>query len=208
MDSSVATQTLRPFGFLLHGIVWLFLTLTLLALAAYMLFGPIWDGPINRGVLENPLSWVFGIPVFTWGFVISPWSMFSQAMLGFVFTGQSLSSAYKDTPLSREVGAPRGKRLEAIVDTPSTRLWTAVGNIGSVPGWRFAASSLVLVIGICLVRFVDSPVADVAGWALVAAGIGVSLWVIVPRLKTPAPLPRSADSDGPEAREKNLKDLA
>ena len=66
----------------------------------------------------------------------------------------------------------------------------------------------MFVIGICLVRFVDSQVAAGVGWALVAAGAGVSIWVIVPRIKSPAPLARSIDSDDPEVRAKYLKGVA
>ncbi len=202
------TVAIRPLGFFLYGLMWLVLTVTILFFVWFTVLGPIRDYPINAGTLQNPLTWAIGIPVWTWIFAIAPWWMFSQAMLGFVFTGQALSGSNRDKTLSRLVGSGRGRVLEAVVDTPSTRLWTAVGNIGFSPGWRFAGSSLVLVVGICLARFVDSPVAEVVGWALVAAGTGLSIWAIVPRLKAPAPLAVSSDSEDPAAREKYLKGVA
>lgn len=199
---------MRPLGFFLYGITWLALTLAILFFAWFTVFGPVWDYPINKGTLQNPLTWALGIPTCTWLFVIAPWWMFSHSMLGFVFTGQSLRQKYRDQPLARIVGSGKNTTLEAIVDTPATRLWTTVGDIGLKPGWPFAGSSLVLVLGVCLARFVDSPGVAVAGWTVVAAATGASLWAIAPRLKDPAPLRRPGVHNDPAAREKYLKGVA
>ena len=182
---SRAALAVRPLGYILYGALWLLIWLLLVFVAVYVIVSGVQAEALSPESLPIPqrvFLTLFYIVTLAYICVVAPWWILSQALLGFALAGQALSGKYDGEPLSRQIGYNAHRTLEARIETRSTRLITAVGNVGFLPGWRFFASAALLVAGFGPVRIVDSAPAMLIGWLLVIAGLGLTALAVRTRL--------------------------
>ena len=166
----------RPIGYFLWGLAWLVIAVSVVGLLLMVLLARI-NGQLTQSGSEPStgqlaLTWIIGVPLTAWLFIVFPFLMLSQALMGFVASVLATRQKYADTVIVEFVGSARYKTMEARIDTPVMRLATAMGQLGAIPGWLFAISAMAITAGIGLVLTVPLPVATIAGVALVLAGAG------------------------------------
>ena len=165
---------LRPLGYFLWGALWLLLGGVVAAVPLLLLTGvltgvlvPDETTPITVGVVA---TWVFGVPVCAWLFVIFPLSMLGQAAIAFVASVMATQEKYRGVQIVEFVGSGRGRSMEARVDTPALRVLTALSAVGVIPGWVFAVFAMVITAGFGVLLTVPAPMGPVFSGALVAGG--------------------------------------
>ena len=183
----------RPVGYFLWGVAWLLISGMVLAMPLVIIYARLNGVLVESGMRSVLLAWVLGVPLCAWLFVVFPFAMVSQALMGFVASNLATREKYRDTQIVEFVGGARRRLMEARVDTPAMRVLTAVGAVGIVPGWVFAISAMVVVAGIGVVLSASSSVAALAGVAVLTVGAGGAAVGIRTRvnqeLKKPPPGP-------------------
>jgi hypothetical protein len=163
----------RPFGYFLWGLSWLLIT------AMVEVFPPVlfYLRLTHQSGAEGPLGganlfWLIGVPVCAWLFIVFPFVMGSQALMGFVASRLALRREYRDTRIVEFVGGSRSRFMEPRIDNPTLQVLDAIGNVGGIPGWVFAISATVITLGGGLVLSAARPIDALVGTVLAIVGAG------------------------------------
>ncbi|MCB7136005.1 hypothetical protein [Cellulosimicrobium marinum] len=198
---SPARLVLRPFGYLLVGLVW---TAAALALLALYLLPPVaavvaQDRPLGDQVLADPdpaVGWVVLSPVAMvlagpvfWYLSCATWPL---AALSFVHLGRSLRPRYRDEPLSFTSAAAHGTTvgpppngvpvpLQPEHATPRTTTLVRFAACGWQPLLRELAPALPAGLGWVLVCVAALPLLPVPALrvAVAVAGLTAYAWSAV-----------------------------
>src|SRR4051812_33050373 len=108
-------STARPLGYFLWGLIWLLIAVMVLALPPFVLWAAF-TGRLTAGGDGDGgsmvLVWIIGVPLCAWLFVIFPFVMLSQALMGFVASGLALRPENRDTQVVAFVGTRRYRMME------------------------------------------------------------------------------------------------
>jgi hypothetical protein len=129
---------------------------------------------IHRGAHPDAGSvvfvWLIGVPICAWTFVIFPLTLLAQAAMAFVASAMAARPENRDTQIVEFIGSSRYRMMEARIDTPPMRVLTAISAVGTIPGWVFAISAMVITAGLGVVVSVPGAFAALAGAFLVTVG--------------------------------------
>lgn len=182
----------RPFGYTLWGVIWLTLTLGLLAVTPLILYF------VNNDLLRQEsaphpigvvLTWVLGIPLYAITFFVFPCVSASQAVLGFVLAIQSARAENRLRPVAGAIGNHRFGTLVPLLSTPATRLWAAVGRVPRFTLWFYGAACAMALGGALLITPGTGPL------VIAAAALGTALYVFASVLRIRTELPRGIARD-------------
>lgn len=169
---SAAAVALRPFGYLLVGLVWTLLGLVILALGPGILVAVAADGSMELGgvwaglaaqpgelvafLLAVPLVVVIWGPGVLWYLPAASWPL---AALSFVYLTRSLQAGFAGERLSRTTRVGRGRTiglptvggvalsLQPVRETPTTRFLMRFYVSGWLPDGRMFVSMLPAGLG-------------------------------------------------------------
>jgi hypothetical protein len=200
-----ATRVLRPFGYLLVGLVWTAISVVVLGLGPGILvyvavdgtmeLGGLWDGiaadPSEAVAfsLTIPLLVVLWGPGVLWYLPMASWPL---AILSFVYVGRSLRPRYADEPLSRTQRVGRGRTiglptvggvalsLQPVRETRLTHLLMRFYLSGWLPDGRMFLGMLPAGLGWLLALVgLARDVPPLVSAVLLVAAAGLTLWSIV-----------------------------
>ena len=203
-------KELRPLGYVLWGLLWLLLG-GLVAGVPLLLLGMALSGMLTPRAapitVEAVLVWVVGVPLCAWLFVVFPFALLAQGAIGVVASGMALQEKYRDKQIVEFVGSARYRTMEARIDTPALRTLTAISAVGTIPGWVFAISAMVLTAGFGVLLSVPAPVGPLASAALVTVGAVGAVIGIRSRINTELRKPVAGPGDKYGLTDKYYKGL-
>lgn len=180
--------SLRPLGYFLWGVAWLLIAGMVVAVPLIVLNAVLHGNLVREGAEPTAgaivLTWIIGVPLCAWLFVVFPFTMLAQAAMAFVASGMALQQKHRGKQLVEFTGSLRHKMMEARVDTPTLRVLTAISALGTSPGWVFAISAIVVTIGLGVVVSAPSTEGALAAAAIITVGAGGAVVGIRSRVNT------------------------
>jgi hypothetical protein len=182
-----AQSRARPFGYTIWALIWLAMTVCLLAVTPLILYA-VFNNLLRQESAPTPvgtvLTWVIGVPAYAATFFVFPWIAVSQTMLGFTLAIQSLRKENRTRPVAGMIGNYRYGTLFPLLSTPATRLWASVGRVARFTPWFYAAACAAVLGGALLI----TPGTGLFGIATAALGTVLYVFASILRLRTELPL--------------------